>query len=79
MQQTLKLEIPEEMYKALRKEAQAKRKTVEQVALDWISEHAPSRKGSMEAIMPFLGSWQMTPEERARIEQKIDEDRHCWM
>ncbi len=44
MQQTLKLEIPEEMYKALRKEAQAKRKTVEQVALDQHPHDSPEHE-----------------------------------
>ena len=82
MSQTLTLELPDEVYQAIRKEANAHNKTVEQVALDWMSQHVTPcqdtkpRRGSVEAILPFLGAWKMTTEERERIEREIYQDRH---
>lgn len=34
------------------------------------------RRGSAEAILPLCGAWEMSPEERRRIEREIDELRH---
>ncbi|MCH8295879.1 hypothetical protein IH992_32780 [Candidatus Poribacteria bacterium] len=76
MNQTLTLAVPDRVYKVLWQEAQTQKKTVEQVALDWMAQRITPSKGSVEAIMPFFGSWEMTSEERARIEREIDEDRH---
>ena len=76
MSQTLTLELPEDMYQALQKEANVQKKTLEQVALDWMAQRIKPRRGSVEAIMPFYGAWQMAPEERVRIEREIYEDRH---
>lgn len=73
----LKLEIPEDVYEALKKEADTTSKALEQVALDWMRQHVESlRRGSVDSIMPFYGSWLMTSEERARIEHEIYQDRH---
>lgn len=49
--------------------------------LDFIARlkarHAKSpARGSVEAILPFFGAWQMTPEEQADIEQMLYEARH---
>lgn len=34
------------------------------------------RRGSAEAILPLCGAWEMSPEERRRIERQIDALRH---
>jgi len=34
------------------------------------------QRGSLEAIRPFRGAWQMTPDERARIEREIEQMRN---
>jgi len=74
MKQTLTLEIPEDIYQALQKEAAKTGKSLEQLALEWLSQHA--RRGRLEALMPFFGAWHMSPEERTRIEQMLDQERH---
>jgi len=77
MKQVLRLEIPDEIYQALQREAATTDKSLEQVALEWIAQRAQAPKhGSVDALMPFYGAWRMTPEERAHIEQMIDEERH---
>lgn len=74
MKQTLTLEIPDDVYEALRQEAAKTGKSLEQLALDWLSQQA--RRGRVEALKPFFGAWQMPPEERTRIEKMLDEERH---
>ncbi len=74
MKQTLTLEVPDDVYEALQKEAAKTGKSLEQLALDWLSQQA--RRGRVEALRSFFGAWQMTPEERARIEKMLDEERH---
>lgn len=77
MGQTLTLDLPDEVVQALKKEATRTGKTPEQVAKEWIAQLAQQpRYGSAEALEPFFGAWIMTPEERARIERMIDEERH---
>jgi diketogulonate reductase-like aldo/keto reductase len=76
MNQTLTLQVPNEIYKVLQDEAESQRKTVEQVVLDWMAQRASPRQGSLEAITPFFGAWKMTPEERTEIEHEIDKSRH---
>jgi len=77
MKQILTLEIPDEVYQALEQEATTSDKSPEQVALEWIAEHAhPPKRGSVDALMPFYGVWHMTPGERTQIEQMLDEERH---
>ena len=77
MSQTLQLEIPDDVYQALEEHARSLEKAPEQLALEWLQEHAcqPVR-GSVDAIMPYFGAWKLTPEERAEIERAIYEDRH---
>lgn len=77
MKQVLTLEIPDEVYQALQKEAATTDKSLEQVAIEWMAQHAQApKRGSVDALMPFYGAWHMTPEERTRIEQMIDKERH---
>ena len=77
MSQMLQLEMPDEVYQALEREARSLGKSPEQLALEWVREHAQQpRRGSVEAIMPSFGAWKMTPEERTAIERMIDEQRH---
>jgi hypothetical protein len=44
---------------------------------EWLEEQRREqlRRGSAEAILPFCGAWQMSPEERERIEREIEEMR----
>jgi hypothetical protein len=74
MKQTLTLEIPDDVYQALQQEADQTGKSLERLALDWLSQQA--RRGRVETLMPFFGAWRMTPEERAQIEKMLDEERH---
>ncbi len=74
MKQSLTLEIPDDVYHVLQQEAAKTGKSLEQLALNWITEH--SRLGRVEALMPFFGAWRMTAEERASLEQMIEAERH---
>lgn len=77
MSQTLTLDLPDDVFDALKKEAARTGKSLEQVAKEWMAQHAQQpRRGSTEALQPFFGAWAMTPEERAKIERMIDEERH---
>lgn len=71
---SITLQVPDEVYEALQKEAAKAGKSLEQLALDWLSQQA--RRGRVEALRSFFGAWQMTPEERAHIEKMLDEERH---
>ena len=74
MKQTLTLEIPDDLYQTLQKEADKTGKPLEEIILSWITQQA--HRGRVESLMPFFGSWNMSPEERTKIERLIDEERH---
>ena len=76
MPRSLTLDLPEDLDRALQGEATRTGKSREQIALEWIGSHveAPSR-GSVDALMASFGAWSMTPEERVRIEQMIEQER----
>lgn len=77
MSQTLTMEVADTVYEVLQEAAQREGKRPEQVAQEWVVQQAQSsRRGSVEALQPFFGSWQMTSEERVRIEQEIYDLRH---
>lgn len=77
MSQTLTLEVADTVYEILQEAAQREGKRPEQVAQEWVVQQAQSsRRGGVETLQPFFGSWQMTFEERVRIEQEIYDLRH---
>lgn len=77
MSQHLTVELPDGLYAALRRRAEVEGKSVQEITLDCVSQRVsvPTR-GAAEALLPFKGAWQMTPDERLRIEQMIHEERH---
>lgn len=76
MPRQLTLDLPEEVDRALHKEAARTGKSPEQVALEWIEARIGSPpRGSAEALMLSYGTWSMTPEEQARITRMIEEER----
>ena len=76
MSRQLTLDLPDEVDQALQTEAARAGKLPEEVVLEWIeSRIKPPRRGSAEALMLSHGTWSMTPEEHARIEREIEEDR----
>ncbi|HLI47182.1 MAG TPA: hypothetical protein VKV18_00625 [Chthonomonas sp.] len=74
MPKTLMLEVPNEVYQALQQEAAKTGKSPEQLAVEWLA--LKSNRGKAEALQPFFGAWQMASDERARIEEMLDEERH---
>jgi hypothetical protein len=76
MSRLLKIDLPEEVDRALQEEAARTGKSPEQVALEWIEDHVETlSRGGREALMAMFGGWSMTAEERAQIEQMIEEER----
>ncbi len=76
MTHKLTIELPENVYRAIQERAAAAGKSVEQVTLEHMAHEArPPERGSVDALMPFFGAWQMAPNERAQIEQMIDDER----
>jgi hypothetical protein len=75
MTRSLTLDLAEEIDQALQSEAARTGKSREQVALEWIGSRRLPPRGSAEALLSSLGTWSMTPEERSRIEQIIEEER----
>lgn len=76
MARIMTLEIPDEIDQGLGEAARRAGKSREQVALEWIGNHVQKcQRGTVGALMPFYGAWTMTPEERAHIEQMIEEER----
>jgi hypothetical protein len=70
------LNLPDQVDRALKDEAARTGKSTQEVALDWIGPHVPRPvRGSVDALMPSLGAWSMTPAERAAIEQMIGDGR----
>ncbi len=48
----------------------------ESVVLNWLRERIPTaERGTVAALMPFFGAWQMTTDERERIERLIHDER----
>lgn len=78
MSQQLTVELPEGLFAALRRLAEVEGKSVQELTLDCVSHRisVPTR-GAAEALLPYKGAWQMTPDERLRIEQMIHEERHA--
>jgi hypothetical protein len=76
MKKTLILEIPDDVFQALKEEAARTGKPLERIALERITLQASQRRGSAEALQPFFGAWSMSPDERADIERMIEEERH---
>ncbi len=77
MTHKLTLDVPDNVYQVLQKQASAAGKSVEQVTLEHVAHQAtPPEHGSVDALMPFSGAWQMAPDERAEIEQMIEEERY---
>jgi hypothetical protein len=73
----LLIHLPDDLYRELEHEAVNCGKTIEQVAVERVAEtHSPPCLGSVDAIQPFFGAWQMSPEERSRIERLLTEERH---
>ena len=76
MTHKLTLDVPDNVYRVLQKQAVAVGKSVEQVTLEHVARQAtPPERGSVDALMPFYGAWQMAPDERAQIERMIEEER----
>lgn len=76
MARTLTLDIPEDVERALQDEAARTGKSREQVVTEWLRQHvSPAPRGTVDAIMPFFGSWSMTDQERQDIERMIEEER----
>ena len=76
MTHKLTLDIPDDVFQILRKQATETGKSVEQVTLERVAQQAtPPERGSVDALMPFCGTWQMAPEERASVERMIEEER----
>ena len=70
------LDLPDDVEHALQREAARTGKTLEQVAIEWMEAHAEAPlRGSAEALMRSHGTWSMTPDERTRIEKRIEEER----
>jgi hypothetical protein len=70
------LDIPESVERALESEAARTGKSPEEVALQLIESNLQKpRRGTIDAVLPWFGAWSMTPEERARIERMIAEER----
>jgi hypothetical protein len=76
MSQSITLNLPEDVDRALQNEAVRSGRSPEQVALEWITSHATEPpRGSAEALLLSHGAWSMPPDELARIERMIEEDR----
>jgi hypothetical protein len=76
MSRVLTLDLPDGVDHALQEAAARSGKTAEELAVEWIGSHlSHPPRGSAEALMMSFGAWSMTPEERARIERMIEEDR----
>jgi plasmid stability protein len=76
MSQSITLKLPDEVDRALQIEAARSGRSPEQVALEWIESNiAKPTRGSAEALLLSHGAWSMTPDEQARIERLIEEDR----
>jgi hypothetical protein len=80
MDKTLTLRIPHNVVTALEEEARRTDKSLEEVAIEWISRHAhelpEQRPGSVDAFLPFFGAWEMTSGEREEIARIIERERH---
>ncbi len=77
MSHKLMLHLPDDLYHELEHEATASGKSVEQVAIERVGEtRQPAIHGSVEALAPFFGAWQMKEDERLRVEKLLDEERH---
>lgn len=77
MKQVLTVDVPDDVYEALREQSAKTGKPIREIASEWMAEHSrPAKRGSADALMPFYGAWRMTPEERARIEQRLEAERH---
>ena len=76
MSQSITLELPDEVDRALQEEAARTGKSAEQVAIEWIGSHVEGPvRGSADALLASHGVWSMTPDERAQIERMIEEER----
>jgi hypothetical protein len=74
---TLHIQLPDDIYRELEHEAMRCGKSVEQIAIDRVAEtHSPLSRGSVDAMGPYFGAWQMSSEERSRIEALLDAERH---
>ncbi len=73
----LLIQLPDDLYRELEHEATASGKSIEQVTVDRVAEtRQPAAIGSLDALEPFFGSWQMLADERLRLETLLDEERH---
>ncbi len=76
MSQLITLKLPDEVDRALQEEAARTGKSTEQVAIEWIGSHVDSPlRGSADALLSSHGAWSMAADERAQIEQMIEEER----
>jgi len=76
MSQSITLQLPDDVDRALHNEAARSGKSPEEVALEWIGSHTEKwRCGGADALMSSHGAWSMTPDERTRIERMIEEER----
>lgn len=76
MSQEITLKLPDEVDRALHDEAARTGKSTEQVAIEWIGSHVAGHpRGSADALMSSHGAWSMAPDERAQIEEMIEEER----
>jgi hypothetical protein len=73
----LSIHLPDDIYRELERQATVSGKSVEQLASERVAEARPSAsRGGVDALSPFFGAWQMSPEERSRIETMLAEERH---
>jgi hypothetical protein len=76
MSRTLTLQMPDEIDRSVEQEAARTGQSRESVVLSWLRERvAEPERGTVAAIMPSFGAWQMSPEERLQIERMIQEER----
>ncbi len=77
MSQQLTVQVPEDLFAALRAEAERERKTLQQLTLECVSRHLkPPRAGTTEALRPYKGCWKWTDEERSAIERMLETERN---